>query len=196
MVGRVVFWFVMALFVMATTEILGLPVVTTWLSSVASYLPRLLAAAVIVAVGMVTGRLTKRAVARAAASAGMTGGQRLGRVAEIVILFGSILVAAEQLGLDLRFVTAVLTIVLATTLGGAALAFGLGSRQLVENILSGHYVRKLYAVGQVVRIEGVEGRILKLTATSVILETPDGEVAVPAREFTVTRSMRISNGSR
>jgi hypothetical protein len=180
---------------MATTELSGLPVVTTWLSSVASYLPRLLAAALIIAVGMVAGRLTKRAVARAASSAGMVGGQRLGRVAEVVILFGSVLVAVEQLGLDLRFVTAVLTIVLATTLGGAALAFGLGSRQLVENILSGHYVRKLYAVGQIVRIDGVEGRILKLTATSVILETKDGEVAVPAREFTIARSVRVSNGS-
>jgi hypothetical protein len=86
-------------------------------------------------------------------------------------------------------------IVLAALLGGAALAFGLGSRGVMENILAAHYVRQLYDIGQIVRIDGAQGRVLKLTATAVVLQTDEGEVVVPAQEFTRTRSMRVSERS-
>ena len=42
--GDAVYWLVIVCAVMAATEMLGLPVVTTWLSGVASFLPRVAAA--------------------------------------------------------------------------------------------------------------------------------------------------------
>ena len=193
-VGRLVFWTVVLIFVMSATELLGLPVITTWLSGVASYLPRLLAAIVVLVVGIVAGRLSRRAVTKAAAAAHVQYAGRLGRIAQVVIVTGTVLVAIEQLGLEIRFVTTALSIVLGAALGAAALAFGLGSRSVVENILWGHYVRKLYDVGQVIRIDGIEGRVLKLTPTAVILHTAEGEVAIPAQEFTRVRSTRLASG--
>ncbi len=193
-VGRLVFWTVVLIFVMSATELLGLPVITTWLSGVASYLPRLLAALVVLTVGIVAGRLARHGVAKAAATAHVQYAARLGRIAQVVIVAATVLVAIEQLGVEIRFVTTALSIVLGAALGAAALAFGLGSRGVVENILSGHYVRKLYAVGHVVRIDGIEGRILELTPTAVILHTSDGEVAIPAHEFTRVRSTRLASG--
>jgi small-conductance mechanosensitive channel len=184
----------MLVFVMTATELVGLPVITSWLSGVASYLPRLFAALVVFAVGVGAGRLIRRAVARAASSAGVVYADRLGRFAQVSVVAVSVLVAVEQLGLELSFVTSAVMIVLGASLGAAALAFGLGSRAVVENILSGHYVRKLYDVGHVVRIDGIEGRILRMTATAVILQTRDGEVAVPTLEFTRVRSTLVARG--
>jgi small-conductance mechanosensitive channel len=74
---------------------------------------------------------------------------------------------------------------------GAALAFGFGGRDLVANILSAHYVHRIYQVGQVVRIDGIEGRIVRITETSVILECAEGDVSVPARTFADQRSTLI-----
>jgi RNase P/RNase MRP subunit p29 len=46
-------------------------------------------------------------------------------------------------------------------------------------------------VGQVVRIDGIEGRIVRITETSVILECAEGDVSVPARTFADQRSTLI-----
>jgi uncharacterized protein YkvS len=52
-------------------------------------------------------------------------------------------------------------------------------------------VHRLYQVGQVIRIDGVEGRIVKIAETSVILECAEGDVAIPARIFADLRSTLI-----
>jgi len=193
-ISRAVFWIVLLVFVMAATELLGLQVVTQWLSGVTSFLPRLLLAFVVAALGVVVGRAAGRAVRRAAGTAGLDYAGRLGRLVQAVIVLASVLVAAEQLGLQVQFVTTALMIALAALMGGAALAFGLGGRPVVANILASHYVRKLYEVGQVIRIDGVQGRILRITPTAVILEAEDGETAVPTRELIVVRSTLVARG--
>ena len=40
--SKVLFWIIVFFFLTAATEILGLPVLTTWLSGIATYLPRAL----------------------------------------------------------------------------------------------------------------------------------------------------------
>jgi hypothetical protein len=190
-VSRTLFWIVLILAVMASTETLGLPVVTAWLSGVASFLPRVAVAVVIIALGTLAGRATRLMVAGAASSAQLPAAARLGRLSQLAILIGTALIAIEQLGIEVSLLRTTLLIVLSTLLAGAALAFGLGSQHVVANILSAYYVQKLYQVGQTLRIDGVEGRIARITDTAVILEVEQGELAVPARRLTDRRSMLV-----
>ena len=190
-VGRTLYWIVVLIAVMAATEMLGLPVVTAWLSGVTSYLPRVAVAVVIGALGTIAGRAVRHMVTSAATSAQLPAPQRLGRLTQIAILIGTALVAIEQLGIEISLLKTALLIVLAALLAGAALAFGLGGQHVVTNILSAYYVQKLYRVGQTVRLDGLEGRIARITETAVIIETSDGEVAVPAREIAESRSTLV-----
>jgi hypothetical protein len=207
MVSRTLYWIVIVLAVMAATETLGLPVVTTWLSSVASFLPRVAVAVVIAALGTLAGRATRHMITGAASSAQLPAAGRLGRLAQIAILVGTALVAIEQLGIEISLLKITLLILLSALLAGAALAFGLGSQHLVANILSAYYVQKLYQVGQTVRLEpalhgpsgsivALEGRIARITDTAVIVESADGEVVVPAREITDRRSTLVLRTDR
>jgi small-conductance mechanosensitive channel len=190
-VGGAVYWLVVVCSVMAATETLGLPVVTAWLSGVATFLPRVAVAIVIVALGTVAARVTRHVVTSTATGANVSSAERLGRVTELALLLGTALVAIEQLGIEISFLKATLLILFGGVLLGSALAFGFGGRDLVANILSAHYVHRLYQVGQVVRIDGVEGRIVKIAETSVILECPEGDVSIPARIFADARSTLI-----
>ncbi len=191
-VGRAVYWLVVVCAVMAATETLGLPVVTAWLSGVATFLPRIAVAVMIIALGTVAARVARHLVTSAASAANLTSAERLGRVTEIALLLGTALAGVEQLGIEIWFLKATLLILLGGLLAGAALAFGIGGRDLVANILSAHYVHRLYQVGQLVRIDGVEGRILRITETFVILECPEGDVAIPARLFSDARSTLLA----
>ncbi len=190
-VGRAVYWLVVVCSVMAATETLGLPVVTAWLSGVATFLPRIAVAIMIIALGTVAARVTRHVVISTASAANVASAERLGRVAELTALLATVLVAIEQLGIEISFLKATLLIMLAGLLLGAALAFGFGGRDLVANILSAHYVHRLYQVGQVVRVDGVEGRIVRITETAVILECGEGDVAIPARTFAESRSTLV-----
>jgi hypothetical protein len=195
-VGRAVYWLVVVCAVMAATETLGLPVVTAWLSGVATFLPRVAVAILIVALGTVAARVTRHVVTSTAGAANVTSAERLGRVTELALLLGTALVAIEQLGIEISFLKATLLILLGGMLLGGALAFGFGGRDLVANILSAHYVHRLYQVGQVVQIDGVEGRIVRIAETSVILECPEGDVSIPARRFADMRSTLIVRKDR
>ena len=182
-ISGILFWLVILLFFTAATETLGLPVLATWLAGVSYYLPRVLVAVLIVFAGLLAGNLARDAVIGAAGAARLAYGTLLGKAVQSVILLIAIVTGVDQLGIESRFLTATITIVIAATIGGAALAFGLGSRTAVSNIIAAHYLRQIYRVGHMVRVGAVHGKIVEITATAVILESPDGRILVPAKEF-------------
>ncbi|MGH7855784.1 MAG: mechanosensitive ion channel family protein [Candidatus Binatia bacterium] len=193
-VGAVLFWVVFVIFLTAATEALGLPVVTTWFRGVANYLPRVLLAVLIVFAGLLGGALAREAVATAASAAGIEQRVALGRVAQAVIILIALVTAIDQLGVDSQFFTLMVTIIVGSAIGGTALAFGLGARTTVSNIIACHYLRQTYRVGQVVKIGDAEGRIAEITTTAVVLEVPEGRVFVPAKEFSETASVLLTGG--
>lgn len=191
-IGSIVFWLVLLLFFTAATETLGLPVLATWLSGVSYYLPRILVAALIILAGLLAGNLAREAISAAATTAGLNYGQLLGRGVYVIILLIAIVTAVDQLGIESRFLTLTITIVIAALIGGAALAFGLGSRTTVSNIIAAHYLRQVYRVGDDVKIGAVHGKIVEIRPTCVILEGLDSRVLVPAKDFSETASMLIT----
>jgi small-conductance mechanosensitive channel len=192
LVSRVVFWFVVFISLTVATEVVDLKVVSTWLSGLTTYLPQLLAAVLVGFVGIAAGKIVREMISRFSQTVGVGQPQALGRTAQVVILIATGIIVAGQIGIEVVFLTQLAVIVVASVLGGAALAFGLGSRTLVTNILAAHYLRQQYRVGQTVKISGNEGRIVEITSTAVILQGKDGRVMVPAKEFEEVASVLLS----
>lgn len=192
LVSRVVFWFVVFVSLTVATEVVDLNVVSTWLSGLTTYLPQLLAAVLVGFVGIAAGKIVREMISRFTQSMGVAQPQALGRTAQVVILIATGIIVAGQIGIEVAFLTQLAVIVVASVLGGAALAFGLGSRTLVTNILAAHYLRQQYRVGQTVKIAGSEGRIVEITTTAVILQGKEGRVMVPAKEFEEVASVLLA----
>lgn len=192
LLGRGAFWITIVLTLMFATERLGLPVLNTWLGVVAAYLPRVFTCLVIIFTGVIIGSLGRSALTRALPATDHIDPARLGGVLQMLVVGVSGLVAVQQLGIDVGFVTNVVTIALIGFFAASAIAFGLGRRAAVANILAGHYVRELYEVGNTVRIQGLEGRIVRMTPTAVILSTLEGETAVPTHLFVEALSTRVA----
>jgi Mechanosensitive ion channel, conserved TM helix len=191
-IARLVFWIVFSLFIVAAIEKMGLPVLSNLLSGFAFYLPNLLAAVLIVLVGILAGHIARGAVAKVSASAGVAQWELLGRFAQASIVLVAILVGVDQVGIEIQFLVAVVVILIGSVVGGMALAFGLGARTLVGNLLASHYLGQIYRIGQTVEIDGVRGRILEWTPTAVILDTAEGRTMIPAGQFGDRRSVLIT----
>jgi small-conductance mechanosensitive channel len=190
-IARTFFWIIIFFFVTLFTEILGLPVITSWLAGLGEYLPNLLAGIVIVFFGIIFSRLVSDLIKSASLKAGISNSQTLGKVTRYVVLVISIIIAIDQIGVDITFLTHILYILLAVLLFGAALAFGLGAKTSVSNILASYYISRTYSEGNIIRIGEHEGRIIKITSTSVFLETESGQVFIPAKEFNEQKSILI-----
>ncbi len=178
-VGRVLFWMVLLFFLAAAIETLGMPVVSVWLNGIVLYLPRLLAAVLILFAGLLGAHFLKDLIA----STGITYAAALGRLGQMAVLIVTALIAVDQAGLSVDILTSVLLLFLGSCLLGSALTFALGARTTVSNILASYYLQKTYRVGHRVRVGDFRGEIVQITATAVVLEAEEGRVLVPASVF-------------
>ena len=182
-IGSIVFWVVMVLFLAAASDTLGLPVVATWLARAGELLPRLLLGGLVLLAGLLAGALAREAVTTATAAAGLGQAGWLGRAAQAAVVTAAAVTGLEQIGVDSLFVTAMLAVVLGGLLGGLALAFAFGARLEVGNMVAMHYVRQAFQTGQTVRIAGIQGRIREFTKTAVVVEGATGHSRIPGRVF-------------
>jgi small-conductance mechanosensitive channel len=183
LIGGLTFWTVMAVAVVAAADTLGLVLVGELLANLARLLPQVLAGVLVVFVGVVFAELAQGAVANAAGAAGVPYAGALARAVQISVVVVALVMGAHQAGIDSTFLMIALPVALGTLLGGAALAFGLGSRTAVSNVIASHQLSRLHEVGERVRIAGVEGMIEQVTPTAVVLEADNGRIVVPAKLF-------------
>ena len=192
--SQIIFWFVITLFVAAAVERLELPLAATLATALAAYLPKVLAGVGILFAASVAGHFARTGIVRAAAAAGVPQAPLLGVTTQVVLLVLGGVTAADLLGIQSTLLTVVVAVSLGALLGGATLAFGLGSSPAVANIIAVFYILKTYRVGQHVRVGDVQGEIVEITQTGVVIAVPDGRVLVPGRRFTDEVSLLVTGG--
>jgi hypothetical protein len=181
--GTVVFWLVLLVFLSAAAQVLGLRTFTDWLARLLDYVPTLAAGVLIVVVGYILAGFVGDLVRSAAPALAAAQRNALARIAQGATLVTALLVGADQVGVRVTWLAILAAIVLASILGGVTLAVSLGARGYVSNLIGAHYLRQAFRVGERVRVAGFEGRILEMTPTSLVLETPDGRVSLPGRIY-------------
>ncbi len=193
-VGTFVFWLVLLVFLAAAVETLGLPVMTDLLGKLVTYAPNLLAAILISLAGIIAARAVRLAALRAAQAGGIAQARGIATVAEIVIMVLVVVIALEHLGVNGRVLELTVAITVGSALAAIALAFGLGARASVANLIAAHYVARMVTVGQDLMIDDIRGTVIELTPTAVVLQTDLGRVVVPAQRFHDTGSVTLIDG--
>ncbi|NKQ10667.1 mechanosensitive ion channel family protein [Pseudomonas sp. SST3] len=178
LIGKIVYWFVLLIFLVSAAESLGLARVSATLDMLTLYVPKVFGAGLILLVGVLLAQLVNGLVRGAAEGVGLEYASGLGRVAQGLVIIIIISVAIGQLEVKTELLNYVVAIALISVGLAVALALGLGSRDLVSQILAGIYVRELYEVGQRVSLDGLqlEGEIEEIGTAKTLLLTDDGEL--------------------
>jgi hypothetical protein len=66
---------------------------------------------------------------------------------------------------------------------------------MVSNILASHYLHQAFQVGQNIRLGDVHGRIEAIRPTHIVVESAEGRIWVPAKQFAETTSVLLREGS-
>ena len=181
-VRGVVYYFTLFLFLLLALRVLGVAVVAAWLDTLLSYIPELILAAVIILSGYLLGLIARSAVAGAM---GQRGDDLLPRFVQLLVMTAAVLTGLGQLAIDLSFITTLIIVFVATFLGGMSLAFALGSGQLVANVLARRGLDR-YKIGSRIRVGKLEGEIIDMLDTAVVIETSEGITTIPAARFANT----------
>lgn len=182
-VGALVFWGVVAMFVAFVGQLLDVALIDRGIEALIAYLPALGSGILVILAGTVISGLALPVVVRSAESAGFAHTHLLGRITQAVILIATAVIAATQFGLDVSFLTNIALVLLAAIVGGFALGLALGTPTHLTNIIGARNVRDFLKPGDRVRIDSFEGTVAEIGQTHVLLESEAGEIAVPAGLF-------------
>lgn len=190
-IGAFVFWAVLLLFAAAALEELPLPIVTQLVPGIAYFLSKVILGIVLAFSGVGAGRVAHLWIAGIAERAGLQHAPLLGRLVQASIIVVAMTVAAQQVGLEGGVLKSILSILLASGLGGVALAFGLGSAPIVANIMASHYAAKDLRIGETVHIGGMQGVLREIGPVALVLDIEGDRVHLPARRFCEEASVAV-----
>ncbi len=183
LVAGILYWITLFVFVVEALDAAGLTGVAHWLERVVEFLPGIVTGGLIILVGYILAGLVRDITLAAAHSAEFTEAVVISRLAQAITLVTALVIGLEQVGINVTFLTTILGVSSAALLFGFALAFGLGARTLVSNLIAAHHLRDVLEPGQDIRIGELEGTVLEVSATAVVLDTQAGRTTVPAKLY-------------
>lgn len=141
LLGELLRWFVILIFLIPAIDRLGLSAAKEVLTSLWFYIPQVVVAVIIVAVGAIVAKIARDFVTATATGLGGQMAQIVGEVARWSIVIFSILAALNQLGVATDLIKILFTgfVVMVAIAGG--LAFGLGGKDTAERLLKRFFDR-------------------------------------------------------
>lgn len=182
-ISGAVFWSTIIFFVAASANLLGWGMFSNWMDSIVTFLPSLITGLVIILAGFLVANVVRSGIATAGFRSGMARSSMLPRVAQAIVLFTFVIIGAEQIGLNVHFLTNIVVVVVGILLAGAALAFSFGAQTMVANILGAQHTNRHCRVGERLTLANFEGEIVEVTQTAIVLETANGRAVIPAKLF-------------
>lgn len=181
-IGEMAFWLLLFLAIAMAARVAGLTAVSLWLDAVVAWLPNFIIGAAIIAIGFGVGALVGEQVTSTGRAASIGQSAVIGRLVQAGVFVTSLIIGLGQIGIDVSFLI-ILFAVGAGAIGiGFSIAFGIGAGDFVRDLVSARDLRRELHPGLVVKLGKIEGEILEVSATRVVVETADGRVLFPARK--------------
>ncbi len=112
----------------------------------------------------------------------------------VIVVFMSI-TALNQAGVDTTIITNNITMILGSFLLAFSLGIGLGSREMVTDLLRSFHTRKNYAVGDKIVIGEDVGVVEAIENNSLTLATKTGKFIIPIKDV-VSQKVEVISQSR
>lgn len=136
LLGIVVYWLAILITFVVAVNAIGLTVTAELLNRVVLYVPNIIAALFILILGIFVATFLKNLVQTMATNTGLSESKFLGKTVQILVMVFTIAIAMEQLNIGYKTIQLILSIILGTMGLAAALAFGLGCRDIAAKFVA------------------------------------------------------------
>ncbi|AUD04624.1 mechanosensitive ion channel family protein [Spirosoma pollinicola] len=182
-ISKVLYYFILLVFITAATETLGVAAITEMVSSLVNFIPKLIAAAIMLQVGVLLADTLREAVVSICKSFNIESGRLLSMIVFSFFITVTIISALGQAGINTELLESSFNLIIGGVIFAFAVGYGFASRDLMANILSSFYTKNKYKEGRTIQIDEVKGEILKIDSLSLTLRTGDTTTVVPLQSL-------------
>ena len=174
-----VFWITFLVFIVTAADSLGLSQLGETMDQFLRFIPKIIAATLILLFGLAAANLIKNAIYNAAKAAEFDFARPLSKAAYGLVAILTLSLTINQLDIDTVLLDTIIAIALATLGVGTAISLGLGSREASQNIIYSLYISDTVKVGDSVTTkDGIKGDVVEITAVVTIIRTSDESLKV------------------
>lgn len=181
--GGVSFAIIFLLTMEICSHILGWKLFTVWVDKLTSFIPRVITSLLIILSGFLIGNITANLIEKTGVSFEVLHIKAIAQLSKFIIILTLFLVGVEQLGVNIGFLTTFIAIISGLLLSGLTVAFSLGAKTFVANIIGAQSARKQCRIGDILEIDTIKGQVLDVTKTEILLDTAGGKAVIPAKMF-------------
>ena len=192
-VGTIMFWLLLSVFLVASFDILDLPGVTGAIEKVVAYIPKVLVATVLIVIGLLLAAFLRGVIATSADRVGVSYAQQLASGCYYILALMTFIAAFEQLEITFELLNYAILIAFGAIALALGLSFGLGGREVMAGILCGYYLRQRFQAGDRVSVAGYQGTVREVGPVSTIVETDEDGLM---HRHSVPNSMMLNEGVR
>ncbi len=185
-------WGLLLVILIVVADILNWKIISTEIGNLLRYLPKFFSALVLLMLGFYIGNLVKNTVKRLFDSLELGGSNLVSNLLFYIIVVFMSITALNQAGVDTTIITNNITLILGSFLLAFGLGLGLGSKDVIADILKSYYARKTYAVGDSISIGDHSGTIEAIENNSLTLVTKTGKFVIPIKDV-VTQKVEIKS---
>jgi Conserved TM helix len=186
-VSQVIYVFILLIFVIASADMLGVPAISNIVLLLVQFIPKVIAAGIMLMAGLLLADSLKNFVITLCASFGVASGKLIGSAVFFFFFIITVIAALGQAGINTALLESSFSIIIAGIMFAFAFGYGLSSKDILANILSGFYSRGKFKEGQTIEIDGIKGMIIAVDNTNITLKTADARVMYPLHDLQTKR---------
>ena len=176
---NIIFWLLFLLLLIIVIKPLGLSGAETILNKILLYIPLIIEALLLIIAGIFAANFLESIAQSTAENAGLSSSEIIGQIVRYIIILLSIMMALQQLGISVLILTSTFSIILGGVTLACAISFGIGSKEIAENVVAGRHLKNILIPGEIVTIRQYTGSVIKVGLVSTSLQTENGIINIP-----------------
>lgn len=183
LIGLLGFWTVILFTIAASLQALGIEILPLLAKQFGAYIPNIIVSLAILFATYALAKLAREFFSRSGILSQLDNAQPAIAVFQMVVWAIGLLIVADQLGVRSNVLLILFGVVIASLFGAFTISFGLGARNVANNIISTRYAVKNFSTGDTIQINGLRGTISDITPTGVVIVNDEGSFLIPGALF-------------
>jgi Conserved TM helix/Mechanosensitive ion channel len=182
-VGQIFYYVLMLVFLIAATDVLGMPAVSQLISDLINYVPNIITAMIVLIIGLLVANGLKGIVYSTCKSVGIPSANLVANFVFYFVFLTALISGLAQAKIDTDFVKANLSIILGGGVAAFALGYGLASRDMMSNFLASFYSRRHFNIGDTIKVGAITGIIVYEDNTCIKMQSGDRLIVIPLNKL-------------
>jgi small-conductance mechanosensitive channel len=182
-ISKIVYYFILMIFLSTATETLGFKVITDLVSNMVNMVPKIIAAFILLVVGLLLADGIQKAVVAACKSLNIASAKLIGSIVFFFFLAITVIAALGQAGINTSLLESSFNLIVAGIIFAFSFGYGFASKDVLANIISSFYSKNSLKEGQTIEVDGAKGEIVAVSNTAITIQQNGSKTQIPMNEI-------------